>query len=200
MALSLAGLQTPRNLYRLEDPQCLRQSKIKTQFYRRDTGTAFQAGFLTFGRADTIVANTPAPGRGIGTLEAWCDFAGWELAPGASTPTETFSVACGSDPYAQLTGWADRAAVLVGHRDWEDPPIGWVGWSWVDGFTVERYEDVVLRNAAAVARRLGGFGLRYVWVSLGNLRDGMPGDWLEWDPKLFPPAPRRWRAACASTA
>lgn len=189
VALPLAGLQTPRNLYRLDDSQCPRQSKIKTQFYRRDTSSAFQAGFLTFGRADTIVSHEHAPGRGIGRLEAWCDFAGWELAAGAETPTETFTVACGSDPYAQLTDWADRAAVLVGHRDWEDPPIGWVGWAWVDGFTVERYEDVVLRNAAAVTSRLGGFGLRYVWVSLGNLRDGVPGDWLQWDTTNFPSGP-----------
>lgn len=186
VALTLQGLGTPRRIHRVDDAEGPRESRIKTQFHRGDAKRALQAGFLSFGRTDTVVAHACDAIRDIGRLEAWCDFAGWELPPGAQTPTETFTVACGEDPYAQLSSWADRAAVLMGARRWEDAPIGWVGWAWVDPFTVERYEDVILRNAEAMSRRLGGFGLRYVWLSLGNIGGTAPGNWLEWNDELFP--------------
>jgi hypothetical protein len=71
-------------------------------------------------------------------------------------------------------------------RIWPKIPAGWVGWAWVDGFNVELHESVVLRNAEAVRRRLAGFDIEYVWVSIGNLKDGLPGNWLDWNYDLFP--------------
>jgi hypothetical protein len=65
-----------------------------------------------------------------------------------------------------------------------------VGWAWVDPFTVERYEEVVLRNCEAIRRRLRGFGVEYVWISIGNLAGGTPGDWLCWNDELFPRGPK----------
>jgi len=189
VCLSVLKELYPRRVHRLADPECPRQSKVKTQFYNRGDGTALQIGFTTFLHANTEVHHAYNAARGITEFQAYCDLAGWELESSSSVDTETLILASGDNPYAQLEHWAALAAEQYQPRRWEDAPIGWVGWSWVDGMTVERYEEVVLRNAAALRRRMGGFGLRYIWVSIGNLRDCVPGRWLDWNTTLFPHGP-----------
>lgn len=193
VCLPLSGHIQPRPVFRVADPACPRRSKIKLQVYERSSSTALQVGFLSFQRANTEVEHEVGTGAMLGGLRAYCDFAGWELAPGGATATEVFTLAVGTDPYAQLERWADLAAGRCSPRRWEKAPIGWVGWSWVDGFTVERYEDVVLRNCQAIRRRLAGFGVDYVWVSLGNLATA-PGDWSNWNRELFPDDPESFAA------
>lgn len=95
-------------------------------------------------------------------------------------------VAVGDDPFALPEQWATRAAERCSPRSWSDPPIGWLGWTWVDAFNSETYEDVVLRNCEAINRRLAGFGVDYVWESIGNLPNGQPGEWLNWNTESFP--------------
>ena len=94
------------------------------------------------------------------------------------------------DPQQAMATWADAASAQYKPRKWPKIPAGWVGWSWVDPFTVERYEDVVRRNAAAISRRLPGYGIDYIWVSCGNLKDIIPGNWLDWNTESFPTPPR----------
>lgn len=187
--LDLKGCIVGRVVRRIVDPECPRESKIKLQLYDRKDQTALQAGFITFQRANTEVFYNYEPGRGITGLRASCDFAGWILEPGQSTPTETFTIAVGNNPMAQLEDWADLAAERCSPRNWENPPIGWVGFAWVDPMFVERYEEVILRNAEAVSKRLAGFGVEYVWESIGNLKDLCPGDWLSWNYEMFPHGP-----------
>ena len=194
VCLPLAGSITERRVHRLTDSDCPRESKIKLQLYNRTDHKAMQVGFLTFQRADTVVEYNWQQSAGITNLRASCDYAGWELPPGASTATETFSVAVGDDPFAQLEQWAELAAPLSRARDWQEAPIGWVGWAWVDPFTVETYEEVVLRNCSAIRKRLSGFDIKYVWVSIGNLDRGIPGNWLEWDYGNFPNGPEHLAA------
>ena len=144
-------------------------------------------GFVTFLRAKTQIAHEYTPAEGL-RLKAWCEFDGWELQPGNSTPTETLTLAVGENPHLQLEDWGDIAARFCHFRprEWEDNPNGWVGWSWVDAMYTERYEDVVLRNARSIHERLAGFGIDYIWESIGNLKDGQPGDWLSWNYRYFP--------------
>ena len=194
VCLPLSGEIGNRPVWRLADSQCPRTSKIKAQFFNRAAAKAMQVGFLTFQRANTEVEHAYDAKAGITALKAWCDFAGWELAPGQSTPTETFTLAAGHDPHAQLAAWADLAAARCSPRRWEDAPIGWIGWAWVDPFNVERYQDVLLRNCQAIRRRLEGFGVNYVWLSIGNLARGIPGDWLNWNTELFPDGPQHLAA------
>jgi len=189
LCLPLAGAISDRPVYRVADPACPRASKIKLQLFNRTRGLAAQIGFVSFGRANTEVEHDWDAERGLTGVRAWCDFAGWRLPPGETTDTEELIVAVGDDPHAQLVRWAELAAERCAPRRWEEAPIGWVGWSWVDSFTVERYEDVVLRNAAAIRRRLAGFGVNYIWVSLGNIARVCPGDWLSWNHELFPGGP-----------
>ena len=166
-------------------------SKIKFQFYNRTHERALQAGFFTFRRADTEAEYDYDPAQGMARLRASCNFAGWELAPGVDTETERFTLAVGDDPNTQLISWADRAAALCGARHWEDAPIGWLGWAWVDPFSAdEKYQDVVLRNCQAINERLKGFGVNYVWISIGNIEGGYPGNWLKWSRSCFPDGPQ----------
>ena len=205
--LPLSGDLGPRRVYRLTDQECPRESKIKTQFYANDTSTdadadadadgrevAFQIGFLTFHRCDTVIRHDVSATGRLNSVEAWCDFGSWNLEPTLSTRSEVLQISYGSDPFYQLARWADAAARRIQPRSWEDAPIGWLGWAWVDPFTVEGYEHVVRRNVDAIQRRLAGFGIDYVWVSIGNLSGGTPGRWTQWNYDLFPSGPEGIRA------
>ena len=86
--------------------------------------------------------------------------------------------------------WSLRA--LPSARLDQSPPAGWVGWGWSGlQFFVEKYEDVVRRNAHAVRHRLklDESDVGYVWVSVGNIKDILPGNWLEWNYENFPSGP-----------
>jgi hypothetical protein len=161
-------------------------SGIAMQAFNQSQSKALQAGFVTFQRAKTMVEH--ARQASALQLKVWCEFDRWELDPGASTSTETLILGIGKNPHAQLEAWGDRAARLCNPRvrKWKGEAHGWNGCTWVDAYNVERYEDFVLRNARAIRRRLAGFPLEYIWISIGNLKDGQPGDWLSWNEKNFP--------------
>ena len=94
----------------------------------------------------------------------------------------------GENPHAELATWGTTAARLCQLQPRELPAQanGWLGCSWVDPFYVEPYEDVVLRNAKSIQKRLARFGLDYAWISLGNLSDCQLGNWLNWNKRYFP--------------
>ncbi len=160
-------------------------SKVVTEF-REPEGRHTVAGFVTFDRIATqheLVWTAEAAQPSVRSL---CDFEGWSLRPGQSVESEELWLADG----ARLDEWTDLAADKLKPRFPDRAPAGWVGWSWVDPFNVERYEDVVLRNAQAVRDRLPGTGIDTLWVSLGNLKDRRPGDWLSWNEQSFPSGPQ----------
>lgn len=159
-------------------------SKTLLQLWNPATAEAVQLGFVTFDRINTEIEIEG------GVASAVCDFEGFALAPGASIATERLRLARGSDPIAALQAWGDAAAAHYHPRIWPETPAGWVGWSWVDPFNSERYEDVVRRNARAIRAKLPGSGAGYIWVSIGNLNDREPGAWLEWNRRLFPSGPQ----------
>jgi hypothetical protein len=161
----------------------------KTLVQLSDGKRAWQAGFVTFDRIATEHEVRWDDAKNAVVVSSFCDFSTFRLAPGAQLAAETLRIETGPDPYASLEHWADAVSSHYHPALWPKIPAGWVGWSWVDGFNVERYEDVVRRNARAVRERLGGFGIDYVWVSLGNLEDRKPGNWLRWNRKLFPSGP-----------
>lgn len=162
-------------------------SDIAIQAFNQSQRKALQLGFTTFLRAKTQIEHRYGGGQDL-QANAWCDFGGWELQPGATTSVEALTIAVGENPLSQLETWADTAA-RVSHirpREWDGQPNGWLGYSWVDPFYTERYEDLVLRNVRSIRERLSGFGVDYVWVSIGNLKDGQPGAWLNWNEENFP--------------
>ncbi len=183
VALVMSGWQGPSLVKSLRTPDPLLS---KTLVQLTDGLRSFQAAFLTFDRVATEHEIRYDPQRGTAIVSSYCDFAGYLLAPGAVIESETLRLDPRPDPYAALEAWADAVAAHYRPALWPKIPAGWVGWSWVDGFNVERYEDVVHRNATAIRAKLPGADIDYIWVSLGNLEDRRPGNWLKWNYKLFP--------------
>ncbi len=186
VALVMSGWQGPSGVKRVRGAEPL-VSKILVELF--DGRSAWHAGFVSFDRVATEHEIHWDEKRSAVVVGSYCDFAGYELAPGAEVRTETLMMFPGADPYAGLERWAEVAAASYRPALWPKTPAGWVGWSWVDGFNVERYEDVVRRNARALRERLRGFDIEYIWVSLGNLEGRRPGNWLGWNRDLFPSGP-----------
>lgn len=162
------------------------QSRYFCHLCEPESGRTFLASFETLDRQHTRHALIFRRGVGITSYIASCDFNGFLLAPGARIHTETLEVSFSGDPYRALETWADR----LGRR--YDPPmpdkalVGWCGFAWVDPWHTELYEDVVRRNAEAIRRRLPGHDIDTVWMSIGYLRDGLPGNWHEFNKESFP--------------
>lgn len=181
VALVMTGWQLPNTVQPVSGKKLV--SKTLLQLWDRAAATAVQFGFVSFDRANTeiVVEN--------GNVSASCDFEGFVLAPGAAIESERLRLHRGNDPVAALHAWGDAAAAHYHPKIWPGTPAGWVGWSWVDPFHVEKYEDVVRRNARAIREKLPGSGIDYIWVSLGNLKDREPGNWFEWNRALMPSGP-----------
>ena len=182
VALVMSGWQLPNIVQPTAGKKLV--SKTLLQLWDRTTATAVQFGFVSFDRINTEIAVEH------GVVTAYCDFEGFALAPGASVATERLRIARGPDPVAALHAWGDAAAAHYRPRIWPATPAGWVGWSWVDPFHVENYEDVVRRNARAIREKLPGSGIDYIWISLGNLKDREAGNWFEWNRDLLPGGPQ----------
>lgn len=171
---------------RLDDPEMPKVAQVKVQFFNRTQARAVQIGFLTFQRTKTEIALGVADGR-LNDVRASCDFAGWELAPGTETKTETFRLVVGDDPYGQMEDWATQAAQRCGAKVWEGTPIGWLGWSWTDCVNGNQtYEQVALETLDAINNRLGGLGVNYLWTSMSNVAGSLPGNWLKWNDRCIP--------------
>ena len=166
-------------------------SKTLTQWFSPGSGPSLQFGFVTFDRAQTVIESKWDKVRKTPNVSAWADFAGFELGPFASVDSEQLRIGLESDPLSAMDAWADAVYEHYHPPIWPKPPAGWVGWAWVDPFFVEKYEDVVKRNAHAVRHRLklDENDVPYVWVSVGNIKDILPGNWLEWNYTAFPSGP-----------
>jgi hypothetical protein len=186
VALIMSGWQGPSGVKRIPADKPL-ISRTLVQIV--DGARAWQAGFLTFDRISTEHEVRWDATRSAVVVSSFCDFESYELAPGAGIDSETLRLDPAPDPYAALERWADAVSAHYRPALWPKIPAGWVGWSWVDAFNVERYEDVVRRNARAIRYKLPGFDIDYIWVSIGNLEDRRPGAWLRWNRKLFPSGP-----------
>ena len=185
VVLASSGWSAPGRVQRVT---ALHTSRTVAQLYNPTSQTALQAGFLTFDRANTLHQVEWNQARLRPVLRSYCDFEGFALAAGAEMAGETLTLELSRNPLISLTHWADRAAEHYRPRIWQNAPAGWVGWAWVDPFNVKCYEDMVRRNAAAIEKKLAGLGVKYVWVSLGNIggRTEMPGNWLDWNAVNFP--------------
>ncbi|MCC6585483.1 MAG: hypothetical protein IT168_02080 [Bryobacterales bacterium] len=184
VALSMSGWQIPSLVKPLKERV---SSQVMTQVV--GGGRALNLGFLTFDRIHTEHAIWPESGKL--RIQSWCDFHQWLLPAGQEISTEQLRVAASTDPYRGLDDWADAVARQNKPKIWPTPVAGWVGWSWVDPFHIEKYEDVVRRNAKAVREKLAGFPIDYIWVSLGNLEGRQAGNWLQWNRKAFPSPPEK---------
>jgi hypothetical protein len=167
-----------------------RLSRTLTQLYNPVSKEAFQLGFVSFDRVTAVHEVWWDEADRSLRASSYCDFEGFLLAPGATVASETLRLHGGADPFESLSSWADLVQTRYRPAIWPKIPAGWLGWSWVDTFHSENYEEVVRRNARAVRERLPGLDIEYLWVSIGNLEDGRAGNWLRWNRKNFPSGPQ----------
>lgn len=182
--LEVSGTSRPTRVKRAASGE-ENMSRTLLQLVSNSAGRAVHLGFVTYDRMETTHRFTYDE-AGVNSLSARCDFQDYELAPGQSIHTETLMVQVSDDLHESLHNWTDRVAEHYQPKIWPRIAGGWVGWSWVDALNTENYEETVVRNCRAVRRRLAGFDIEYVWVSMGNLEGGYPGNWLEWDYTNFP--------------
>jgi hypothetical protein len=175
-----------RAVRHLADNDGKHATKTLAHFFNPSISRALHLSFITFDRLNTEHHFQFSASEGFQTYQAICDFDGFPLQPGQSIRTETLMLEIRDNPFSSLENWAERVRAHYQPKIWSPPPVGWLGWAWVDCFHSENYEAVVLRNAAAIQRRLAGFGVEYIWISIGNIRDGYPGNWLEVDQTNFP--------------
>jgi hypothetical protein len=166
-------------------------SKTFAQWFSPGSGPALQFGFVTFDRAETVIESKWDKARQTPVVSAWNDFNGFELAAGAAVDSEQLRIGLEPDPLAAMDAWADAVYEFYHPPIWPQQVAGWVGWAWVDPFFVEKYEDMVRRNTLAIRNRLklDENDVGYVWVSVGNIKDILPGNWLEWSYDAFPSGP-----------
>lgn len=181
-----SGTQGANRVKKITSDKGRHTSQTLFHIYNPESGLALNTSFLTFTRIETEHSLLYSPGSGIRQHESYCDFMGYELMPGADICPENLFVEIAKDPYATLERWADMANRIYKPGIPSKVPAGWLGWAWVDTTSVENYEEVVLRNTKAIRERLKGFDIEYVWISQGNLKDYMPGQWLKINRENFP--------------
>ena len=168
-----------RKGHALRDP-ARHRSTIVGDLYSLERNACLDTGFLTFDRANTVVYYH-AEGNTVHT-EAVSDFAGYALQPGQHQQSEILRIAADSSFHSCMTGWAEDVAVHYQPRFIRKPALGAIGDTWDSRLNEDGcYEDAILRTARGVHHRLKGFGFEYFWISLYNIKDIIPGHWLDVD-------------------
>jgi hypothetical protein len=190
-ATLIIGGYPPLQIKRLSQAEGMLTGKTLTQWFTPGSGPSLQFAFTSFDRAETVIESGWDKERQLPVVSAWNDFAGFELPPEASVNSEVLRIGLEADSYAAFDAWADAAYKRYHPPIWSKIPAGWVGGAWVDPIYTELDEDVVHRNIRAVRNRLklDENHIQYVWVSLGNLKDILPGNWLNWNYDRFPSGP-----------
>ncbi|MFA5646018.1 MAG: hypothetical protein WDA18_06675 [Candidatus Ratteibacteria bacterium] len=180
--------QFPKQVHRLSEKNVSMASTTTLQLYNPSVEEAIQIAFATFFTAYTEVSFQKGKEEELSELRALCDYSGWELLSKERKSLETLLLSFGTSPFQQLERWAEKVAASLPCRQWSDPPIGWIGGAWGERFGRIR-EEAVLENCDAISRRLQGFSIKYIWVSIANIENGQPGNWLEWAYDKFPSGP-----------
>jgi hypothetical protein len=177
-----------RNI-RLADIEKSDESTVFTTLNEKGIG-GLSIGFISFDRifckidytesvvSDSFVNSLSSAEKSRHSLNAYCNFNGFTIKPGASIKTETFYIEENKDPYSLLLSFAEAVKYRYKIKPRQKMPIGWIGgWNFRDGFTKENHEKLVMQNAKAINERLSGFGIEYIWISTVNTRDNLPGNW-----------------------
>jgi hypothetical protein len=141
----------------------------------------FMSAFITMDRMHCHHEVSFSPAIGIEEYKATCDFGKYKLNPDMRLASEKLSISFYNDPFCALEGWADQIYVLKKPVFAELPPVGIINGTWQISGNRENYEELTLGNARAVRERLKGFDIRYNWISQGNLKGGIPGNWMNSD-------------------
>jgi hypothetical protein len=145
-----------------------------------EKNAALVIGFLTAAAARTEVAATYRPGLPT-TLSATQRLLGRKLPPGQSIDLDTVYLATDPDPYRALDAYAAAVAAQAHPRKTRAIAL-WCSWY---GHRMDVSEDLVLANAAIVAKYFKPLGLEIMQLDHGWQSGDITGDWTV-DRQSFP--------------
>jgi hypothetical protein len=156
--------------------------------YDPAAGQVLFSGFLTLSRMRASHQLEYNAAQGVTSYAAACLFGTYLLQPGQTFRSELLQIGFHHDPYAVLEQWADQVRLIYQPEIATLPPVGWCGGSWASSRSDQdrRWEQYALENARAIRRRLKGFDVQYLWTSQSNLKDYIPGNWLQVNQKEIP--------------
>lgn len=162
------------------------RSVISSNIYNKTDKEYLNISFLTFDRIDSIIyyyIENDNP-----QVECYCDFQDYELQPNRLISSETLRIASSYDFDDCMKGWASDVSAHYKPRFIPKPALGALGsGAWTNGVTHGiMYEELVRKNIKAISERLKSFGVEYYWVSIANLKDNLPGNWLANNDKQIP--------------
>lgn len=101
------------------------------------------------------------------------------LQPGETISTDKIAILDTTDiaPRDTLTAWADAVNAIHRPNIPSHIPAGFLA-GWLISTKCEKTDSQILRNMAA-AGPLHKLGLEYAWISIDNLLNGSPGNWLQ---------------------
>ena len=137
---------------------------------------ALLLGFLTFNRTAAGIVWLQRKEKNV--LHGWagCDFAGFQLQPGARVKSETLLVSACACPFTALEQYAEEAAVILKPRFPATPPMGWCSWY---AYRLKVTEEHVLANAARIKERFPGYDFKYLQIDHGWQYKDICGHWTQ---------------------
>lgn len=149
----------------------------------------FMAAFVTVGSLFTHHWIEYDEGSGsVSLYRASSRFHEYQLAPGEQRSAERLQIQAADHPYRAIERWVDGLAHTYRPKINSKTTVGWLGWAWVDMMSGREPETAVIveGNATAIRERLAGFDIDYIWMSQVNLKDMLPGNWLNFNDEHFP--------------
>ncbi len=176
------------NVRRITDDNGTHNSMQLCHISHPDTGKTFFAGNLTFDKMlSQCNMNYNKKINRFDSIEFIAGFNNFSLQPGKTISSEKIYMEIADDgPYRVLERWAKMVNEIYRPNIPEKASAGWLGWGWIDGFKTELPESITRRNAIAIRKRLAGFDIKYFWISITNLKNGLPGNWLAPNDIFFP--------------
>lgn len=156
--------------------------------YEPAAGRVMLCGFLTMSRMRASHTLQYDAAQGVTGYSAACLFGTYRLQPGQIFHSELLQIGLHNDPYAALEHWAGQVRQIYRPEIAELPPVGWCGGAWASPRSAQdrHWEQYALDNARAIRSRLKGFDVSYLWTSQSNLKDYIPGNWLQVNQQEIP--------------
>jgi hypothetical protein len=173
---------------RFSDNDGMHQSKVFCHIYNPAEKTTFFAATLTFGKMLSefkLKYDEKKKSYALLWKQLVNDF---ELPPEGELATEELYLEkCSRSPFAVLESWADMVNAIYKPRIPDSPHVGiTTSWAWVDTIEGELPEEYICENLEAAKSRLGNFAIKYYYISISNLKNRLPGNWLCHNENNFP--------------
>ncbi len=136
-------------------------------------GNTFFAGFLTLSRAKVYHKFDSAKS----IWNANMNFGKYYLKANDTFNSEIIYISYYTDPYVALEDWAEKIKEIYFPEVNLKPTVCWTAGGMRPNY--DNHEKVILENLNVINETFKGFDIEYVWTSQSNLKNYIPGNWLE---------------------